>query len=503
MKISVSRLNWALGVLVFAFGFAFYFALFGNLFILVEYRQQIQGDTVGDELVHWLQNVFFLDPLNPPFGRYFSLLIAACVTALAGLSAPAHNAVHLLFLTFPAAVLVWVIGRGSLRATLAGVLAAGFYLFQTPIIDAASWQSTFLDETSVFLVALTVLLVVRLRPSADDPARIVRWNLGLFALYACAYITKEAPWPLAPTVTLILFLQQLPAAATGRPAAAAVLHAGLQTLKLAGLPLLWATIYVFRIYHALRHTDGFDRLTGGDIPGNIRNMGTYFVSGEVGDTHTLIVHYLVIATIVAAGGLTAVLRRGERIQAGFIATALLAFLMACAIAMRTMGVAPFYLLVASFFLALTLGLSVAAILRALADPRLAAAASAGFAVLVMLQLPTYWREGAYYRQVASYSPHFRQTLRVVGEHIAKDHPQSISLIYSDKAKRGYMFTEQIALAAFILPPKTPKREIAALDRIISTQPRSQRADPTPRPGELLLLMDDQMGPGTVLFEPKP
>jgi hypothetical protein len=504
MSFSISRLNWALGALAWLFGFVFYFAIFGNLFLLVEYRQQIQGNTVGSELYLWLKNVFFLDPLNPPFGRYFSLLIATIITALAGLSAPAHNAVHLLFLTFPAAALVWVIGRGSLRASLAGLLAAGFYLFEVPIIDAASWQSTFLDETSVFLVALTITLAARLRLSVDERASIIAWNIGLFVLFACAYLTKEAPWPLAPTVTLILFLRQLPGALqSGRRPAAAVLRAGAQTLMLAGLPLLWATIYVLRMYGAIQRTEDASRLMGGDVLGNIRNMGSYFVNGEVGNVPTLIIDYSVMAVIVAVGLLTAGPRVGMRAQAGYIATAFLAFLLACAIPLRTMGVSPFYLLVAAFFLALTLGLSTGAILQALSNRRVAAAAAAGFALLLALQLPAFWREGAVQREVAGYSPHFRETLRVVGERIAENRPQSISLIYSDKAKRGYMFTEQIGLAAFILPSNTPKPRIAALDRIISTQPRSLRVDPAPKPGELLVLMDDQMGPGTVMFKPRP
>jgi hypothetical protein len=243
---------------------------------------------------------------------------------------------------------------------------------------------------------------------------------------------------------------------------------------------------------------------GGDILANIPAMGAFFVNAKVWKIRTLLIDYSVIGALIAAGLLTPLRRRGGRIEAGFTGAALLAFLAACAISARTMSLWAFYLLVPAFFLALTLGLAGATILRALPDRRTAGGAAAvGFILLAAVQFSTFWRQGADYRAVASYSPHFRQTLKVVANRVAEDHPRSISLTYSDKAKRGFMFTAQIGLAAFILPPKTPKPAITALDRIISTGPRSSRADPTPRPGELLVLMDDQMGPGTVLFKPKP
>jgi hypothetical protein len=504
MTISTSRLNWGLGATAWLLGFAFYFAIFGDLFLLTEYRQQVQGEPVGAEIHNWLTNVFFLDPLNPPFGRYFSFLIAGCIAAVAGLSAPAHNAVHLLFLTFPAAALVWTVGRDSLRATLAGLLVAGFYLFQIPTIDAASWQATFLDETSVFLVALTLVLVVRLRPDADKPASIARWNLGLFGLYACAYLSKEAPWPLAPTVTLIQFFRELSGSAQDRPLVEAIPRAAVRTLKLTGLPLFWATIYVLRMYGALQRTADASRLTGGDILANIRGMAAFFVNAKAWKIHTLLIDYTVIGAVVAAGLLTPLVRHRKPIETGFIAAALLAFLMACAITARTMDLWAFYLLVAAFFLALTMGLSAAAILRALPDRRTAGAvATMGLIWLAAVQFPSFWRQGAAYRAVASYSPHFRQTLKVVAERVARDHPRTISLIYSDKATRGFMYTAQIGLAAFILPPKASKSAISALDAIISTGPRSSRTDWSPRSGELLVLMDDQMGPGSVQFRQGP
>jgi len=42
----------------------------------------------------------------------------------------------------------------------------------------------------------------------------------------------------------------------------------------------------------------------------------------------------------------------------------------------------------------------------------------------------------------------------------------------------------------------------AFDGLISVAPRSARTHVNPKPGELLFLLDDEMGPGTVLFAPK-
>ncbi len=484
------------GIAICVGGFvAFATAAFSGLFLLIEYRQ-------------WATPLNLEGPLEIERTRTLGYGFAAFLTTVFGYVPLWHNLAHIALLAASGWLLALALRRLFPAAPWGlAVGAAAFFLFAEPVLDALSWQATILDKLAVFFTALGIYAASLIAVDDDGVPAIATANFMLLVAVFCAYNAKEAAWPLVPAVTALIFLRCVDGAARSSPAA--LLDAVRKTGARVAAPLLYGCYHVVVV---LAHESTFSALerahnVGGDAALNL-SLYALFVTNAHSLAQALGVYAaaapeqrLVIPACcgaLAVAAAAAILTRAPRPLVRWWFWSLFAFALAAAIPSRTVFAEPFYLLVPGYYLAVTLFVTVWALVRAFPSARGVRITFAVASAALAAHLAGFAQIAPPYLHLAVMSANFQRALAAVRDQLTRTPaPSAIVFLWPQSEMLGYRFVQpphDPALAEFLLPRGTPPARLHALNGAIVDHAYAGTVPPDPAPaaGTIAVVLGDDL-----------
>ncbi len=468
-------------------------AVFGKLFLLVEYRSWATPLNVFNPL-KILDPATLFDPtaLSVARSRALSFLATGLFASMCGIRPSCHDVIHIAVLTAAGLFLALVLRRLLPRAPLlvwAGALL--FFLFGEPMLEGLAWQATILDKLALFFTGLGLYVAARLDPERRDPVSLLVANAAGLAIVFCAYNAKEAAFSLMPAMVALLALRALDRApAITLPAAGRALRAA---LTLFAAPAAYgvfhlAVVYVNRTFFNAAEAA---RVMGGDAVLNAYHFLLYLTNGIPFATALGLYPYaprgealaiVACCAVLALAAGAAIAARAPRRIALLWLWAAGSFTLALLIPLRTTAGQPFYLLVPSFYFAVLLAVTAVGLMQAFPAPRALAGVNALVAFVLIAHAAGFaWREPEYAYRVTM-SANFTAVLgRVRAELARTPKPAAIKFLWPQDESRAYMFLAprgDSALAQYLVPGGSSYADVAALDKVIDDAPY---AGPPPHP----------------------
>ena len=453
--------NWSSRALVAApllAAAAFYAWNFSDLFLLIEYRHWIDNPPQWRATLEWFLDVALLHQWAALQSRGLSFLVAGIFREACGLSIVCHNGMHIALLLASAALLAAILRRWTDPFITAGALV--FFLFSAPVLDAAAWQATLLDKCAVLFTALLTYYVAR----SDPAASTWRDQAFLLTLTVLATNAKEAAWVCVPSAAFLSLLRS------------GDLRRTVRRFALPCAYFAWQTGYI--LYGLYQLPGELARVTSADPLSNLSKYADYLLGAQAS--------LPVLGLVLSVALLIAYARPTHR---KMIVWAVVSFVGAIALPLRTATAELFYLLVPMFYLTIVLALAFAA-----AAPRSIALRSAAAIVglcLLTVQVRGYLRHYPLYAARIEMSRNFQAVLAAVRARLGERRPELVTFRYPAGNHQTYMFVTSIgehghALARYIAPPGAGDAEIDAVRRIIRDA-EAEKAT-APQKGEMTVLL---------------
>ena len=402
-------------------GVCVYLVLFDNLFPMVEYRQWIHFPTT----LNWtLQQSFFP---SGTYNRSLPLWLTRAFYLTCGGSVRWSNALLLSMLFVSWASTVAIMGMISgWRYPVIAALSMAAVIFSEPALSAASWQATCLDRAAAMFTSLS--LAVYLAASRYGViTRIIIGNTVVLLLVFCAYNSKEAAWPLVPSLVMM-----------GLIVAAEATFQKRMTVVAATLvaPMLYAGYSIGRtVAHHLGSTIADVHNFGGDVFTNTSRYLQYMF-GFVDRPQATLATAVVLVTISAI--VVLVPSRGQQRFKQWLIWAGLSFIMALVPPAKTQFTSAFYLLVPEIFFAILVFLLVAMMMEMAKTRPLRSAVYAAIAVVAICYSLSFAKRFPFYSIVASTSDGVRSTLATLAQ-TDPDGKNPVRLLYPQQAYLAHQF----------------------------------------------------------------
>ncbi|HEY8383063.1 MAG TPA: hypothetical protein VIL09_13025 [Microvirga sp.] len=418
----------------------FYLVKFSDLFLLIEYRQWVNGSDVWGPASGFLTYSF--SPTSN-FSRSFSLLVASVFGATCDASIECHNLLNIALLGGTSLGIYVVANRlTAWRFQALAALASVAFLLSHPAIDAVGWQATLHDRVGALLCIWTVYIFV----CFDQKKRwweIVLVNfVGLIAIVA-TYNSKEATWPVIGSLALLVLSRQL----TEFPAnAATLIEAVVRTGSLLLLPGMYV-VYKVTTYATQFANSGYvNHAFGGNRLKNLNSfVGYHFnLSPKSAGVDFYFAAFLGMFVVGIVLSYAFAKNKDERTAANLTVWAVVSFLAFIAVPSGTLYGSPFYLVVPAVFLTLAIFFLLARAASASAAPRSMTFAVA--AVFLLHQVVAFKSLLPEYEPMITFSQNVRKLLKLV-----RTEQGDVTILYPSKNHRGYMFfdpPEGRALEAF-------------------------------------------------------
>lgn len=480
---------------------AFAFIEFGRLFLMNEYRQWSEGAAFYNPLIVFSPaNVFDAHAFSVAFSRAFNFEVVAGITGVCGLNATCHDAFHIALLTASGLLLGAALLRLFPGKPVLFIAGSVLFMFSAqPVMDALSWQATLLDKMALFYCALGTYLAIRIDLRRSDVPYAIGTNVVMLLIAIAAYNSKEAAFPLVPSLVVLLICKSAGGAQITRQSITAAVRKSLALLALPSLYALFhiAVVFTDRMFWSV--SEG-RRVTGGHAGFNFFQYVVYLFNLQpLGYSFHVypyapdpfLVWFGVAVVAVVAGAAVLVARIASRNTALMWYWALFSFLVAMLIPLRTAGPSPFYLLVPLYFLAILFCASAVAVW----DAAQAAAAKAAVQVAVAFALVLHvwgltWPYPGY-MHIAQMSDNFTSALSAVRKHMGVVPPHSILFRWPENEPLSYMFLGSKGvhgLSRFLLPPGSPAETVSAMDASIQDQSYAELPRAPAKPGEMIVVL---------------
>jgi hypothetical protein len=490
----------ALGVVLVVFS-ALAFAAFGHLFLLNEYRQWSQGSAFFNPLIMFSpNNIFNASAFGVAFSRAFTFEVVAGITSVCGANASCHNAFHIGLLAASGLLLGALLLRlfpGKPVLFIAGAVL--FLLSAQPVLDALSWQATLLDKLALFFCALGTYLIARVDLRRADLFYAIEINLALLLIAIAAYNSKEASFPLVPSAAILLAIRFAALAPFSWSAVAVAVR---KSLSMVGVPLLYAlfhvgVVFINRMYvmpaqgqHITGGLAQFDFFHYVIYLFNLQPLAYAFHLYPYAPESVLVGFALTVIAATAAFALVVVKIAPRAVMATWF-WALLSFVLAFAIPLRTAAVSPFYLLVPLYYLAILLCASAVVVWDAARTAAGRAAIQGVVAFALVLHVWGLAWPYPSYAHIAQMSDNFTSALSAVKQRMRTSPPRSILFRWPDSEPLAYMFLgikEGHGLARYLLPPGTSAEALTSTDASIQDESYVSPPRASAKPGELIVVL---------------
>ena len=480
---------------------AFYaFAEFGRMFLLIEYRSWAARGSLFNPLL-------MLDPHGMVRSRLLSYFTAALATEICGYRPACHDAYQIALILAAGVLLALALRRLFPDSPLGLVVAAMLFpLTTSAALESLAWQATLLDKLALFFTALGIFAVSAIDLARLDRRRVLITNGLLLLVVFCAYNSKEAAFPLAPSMFGLLvlrFLALVPAVTWN-----ALREASRRTATLLAAPLAYGLIHVALVYQDRMFLNPREaaRVMGGTWWVNLKIELLYLFSATplaqalgkypympIPDIIAFLVDVLVFVVAVALF----VARFGSTQMRLTWLWAALSFLMAIAIPLRTTAPSAFYLLVPSFYLAIWLFVTALVVVRAFPSPAAVRGTVVAVALLTAAHVLGFLESAPPYLAMATMSDNFTRALPEVGTaYTASGKPAHVVFLWPETAKSAYMFMavpSMRRLAVYTLPPGASTGDDAAFDSAVTDGPYPPAAArPTPQRDTLTVVFGEDL-----------
>ncbi|PWT78999.1 MAG: hypothetical protein C5B58_14440 [Acidobacteria bacterium] len=404
-------------------GVCVYLLVFDNLFPLTEYRQWIHFPTVN---VGWtLEQVF--SPSATHANRSLPLWLTREFYLACNGSVRCSNALLLtmLFVSWGCTVVLMGMISGWRYPVIGGLAMAGV-VFSEPTLNAVSWQATCLDRAAAMFTGLALVVYLAVF-RYGLLTRVVIGNTVVLFLVLCAYNSKEAAWPLVPSLVIMGLIVAQDAALRKRVTVVAATLAA---------PMLYAGYSIGRtLAHHLVSTTPDVHDFGGN-PFTNTNRFLQYMFGLVDRPAATLTAVVILMTMGAI--LVVVPNPGQQRYKQWLIWAGLSFIMSLAPPAKTQFSAAFYLLVPGIFFAILIFLVVAMILEIAKTVPLRSAVYGALAVMAIFYGLAFSKRFPLYSIAASMSDGLRSTLATLAQ-IDPDGTKPVRLIYPQEAYFAGLF----------------------------------------------------------------
>lgn len=505
----------AIGAVVAAFA-AVAYVDFGHLFLLNEYRQWSEGSVFFNPLVLFSPSTIFnASAFSVAFSRAFTFEVVAAFGGVCGSNASCHDVFHIALLCISALLAGFVLLRLFPKRPVLFVAGAVLFMVSAqPVFDALSWQATLLDKLALLFTALGTYAIASLDVRRAGVRYALGTNIVFLLLTIAAYNSKEASFPLVPSLVLLLTVRFAAPVFAWRAVAAAL---G-KSLSWLAAPALYAGFHVAVVYYNRTYVlpgEG-QRVTGGDAAFNfyqyvvdlfnLQPFAYFFhLYPYVPQLVLVRVAFIVLALLAALCWLIA--KIASRTTTAVWFWALISFLMAIVIPLRTAVVAPFYLLVPLFYLTLLVCAAAVAFWEAARTIGSRAAVQGAFALALVLHVWGLAWPYPSYMHVVQMSDNFTAALPALRERIAATDPRSIVFRWPKSEPLAYMFLGSPGNRglALYLAPRTPAAALTAIDAKIADAPYDDgdTSFAPSKPGELTIVLGPSLKlERTAVFSPR-
>lgn len=466
---------------------------FGRIFVLIEYRQ-------------WAIPPHIAMPFDIARGRALGIFTAAALANVCGYSPACHDVFQIAFLVATGVLLATALRRLFPEAPwVLAVGAAVFFWFTEPMLDALVWQATVLDKLAVFFTALGIWMAARLDVRRNGVPSLIAHNVLMLFVVFCAYNSKEASWPLVPSLVALLALRYFDA----EPASSfahAMRAVRLSVVSLAA-PILYGVYHVARVLANIAAAGAAqnEHNTGGNAV-----LNAYYYLLYMSNAHPLAqalneypyapppdkVKFLSACVLVAVVVAALIAWRAPARLTRWWAWSALSFLVAFAIPLRTQYSSPFYLLVPSYYLSIVLFLTVAVAVAVFPGRGAVRLMLGAAAVALALHLIGFVQTMPPYAYVETMSANFDATLDALRSQLERTPRPSHIAIYEPKTElSAYRFVQPPGptrnLAQYVLPRGTSFTDYDALNAVITDETYDgPEPHPTPAPGTISIVLGD-------------
>lgn len=451
--ISARRPAIVLAVILAAFaGLAF--ALFGHLFLMIEYREWADARNLS-----YIFGIFSLKGIA--FSRSFGMFTDASLALFFGHNAVAHNAAQISIIAISGLLLFLTLRRMAPKVPVTfSAACVVFVLFSTSVMDALCWQATILDKLCLMFTALGTYYVMRIN-ARGSWLSVASVNVLLLAIVIAAYNSKESSFALAPSMLALLAIR---------------LSSVRRVLVYSIAPLTYAVLAVGIVLYNRLFVDVVEKSHefGGNVIFNLYHFAVYLFNAEplvralgvwpYADM-SILMGFLVCAIVAIFGCAFAVTRCAGRPVSVLWLWASVSFVAAFSISLFAAGIPPYYMLVPQFYLSITIFLTAVVIWERWPDARLQC--SYGTASIVALYVAGLVGSSAPYLHVRTLSDNFTAALAQVH---ARDH---VTFLYPTSVPNAYMFL-QSGIPTGLMPRIATKSESAYTGAPPNPSPRPDR-----------------------------
>ena len=435
------------------------------------------------------------------FSRAFTFEVVAGISTACGYNAPCHNLFHISLLTASGLLLAALLLRLLPRRPVLFIAGAVvFMLFSQPVMDALAWQATLLDKLSLFFCALGTYLVAQTDLHRSDQRYVIERNLVLLLVAIAAYNSKEATFPLLPSLVILLMLRF---ATLEPPSWASFAGALRRSFTLLAAPSLYALFHVAVVFINRTFLTPAEnlRVTGGNAEFNFYHYFVYMFNLEPLSyffnlypyaPEPVLIQFAVAILVVTACLAFVVIKLASRSMILLWFWALISFIMAFVIPLRTTSIPPFYTLEPLFYLAILLCVTAVIAWDAARTSSAKMAVQGIVAILVILHVWGLGRPYAYYMHITEMSDNFAQAILQVKARIGRtSHPPGMLFLWPKTEPLAYMFLGSQgnrSLASYLLPPGTPSALLTSVDGAIRDESYVATPRRAAKPGELTVLL---------------
>jgi hypothetical protein len=312
------------------------------------------------------------------------------------------------------------------RYPVIAALAMAAVVFSEPVLSAVSWQATCLDRAAAMFTGLSLAIYLAVS-RCTVRNRIIIGNTLILLLVFCAYNSKEAAWPLVPSLVVMgLVVADEAAFRKKMTIVAATLVA----------PILYVSYSIGRtIAHHVVSTTADVHNFSGDVFANTSRYLQYMF-GFVDKPKVTLLAAAVIVTISAIVVLAP--DRGQQRFKQWLIWAGLSFIMALVPPAKTQLTVPFYLLVPQIFFVILIFLLVAMMTEMAKTMPLRSAVYAAIAVLAVCYSLSFAKRFPFYSITASTSDGLRSTLATLAQ-IDPNASTPVRLLYPRRAYLAHQF----------------------------------------------------------------
>lgn len=473
---------------------AFAFANFGDLFLLIEYRER-------SDPARYFNFLEIFDPRHIADARAnsvansrdFASVVSPAIGAVCGTWPACHNAAQILLLIGAAFFVAAALRKLFPDAPL--VLLAGavlFPLFSEVSLDALAWQSTINDKLSMFFTALAMYLVARIDPQRFDRRSAIVANAGVLLAVVAAYNSKEGTLTLVPSLLGLLAVRSLVLAP--RLSRDAAVRAVRDSFTYLAAPALYALLHIVLVLRdrVFLEPVEYARVAGGSWTVNLYHAVLYVFTARPMAESLEKFPYMpqneidafaagcIVAVIVV---IALVMRYATWRMRLYWAWAFLSFIAAMLIPLRTATLTPFYLLVPLVYLTVLCFLTALVFLQAFPERRASAAIQAAVIVVLASHMTAFFESVPPYRHVETMSKNFTAMLAQLRAQLERTpRPSHVEFYWPQDERKAYMFLVNSGarrLGEFVLPAGSSAADDLAFDAAIADQPYPPGKEPRP------------------------